>query len=243
MLAGRPDVRLTVDAKTNSLVVQAAPDEHAKIRELLGKLDVKPREFVVKPVAAADGVNTAAPGVEFVKRPAPGLPASTQVTYEVKSPAELIKILQPLLAGQPRVEMKSLANNSQLIVSPAEQQEAIRALVLHVDRAGTALADGVAKKSEPQKRIVAKFTNVDPAAAKKMLPQMTRRFELSGDLRLPGQIAGCNSAPGRTTQRTQRPPQQPDKRRKRNSRDAPVNSLRIRPVEHFACRSLAPRRR
>jgi beta-lactamase regulating signal transducer with metallopeptidase domain len=173
MLAGRPDVGLTIDAKTNSLVVQARPEEHAKIRELLGKLDVKPREFVVKPVAAADGVNTAAPAVEIVKRPAAGLPASTQVTYEVKSPAELIKILQPLLAGQPHVEMKSFASNSQLIVSaPAEQQEAIRALVSRVDRAGTAVADGAAKPSEPQKRIVAKFTNVDPAAAQKMLPQL-----------------------------------------------------------------------
>ncbi len=139
MLAGRPDVRLSSRCENEFPRGSSHPDEHAKIRELLSKLDVKPREFVVKPAAAADGVKPAAPGVEIVTRPAPGMPASTQVTYEVKSPAELIKILQPLLAGQPQVEMKSLANNSQLIVSaPAEQQEAIRALVSHVDRAGAA---------------------------------------------------------------------------------------------------------
>jgi type II secretory pathway component GspD/PulD (secretin) len=172
-LAGAPDVRMMVDAKSNDLIVNARPAEHAKIRELLGKLyGTQRREFVVNPAVKA-GPNPAAPGVEIVTRTGPGMPASTQVTYEVKSPAELIKILQPLLAGQPRVEMKSLANNSQLIVSaPAEQQEAIRALVAHVDRVGTAVADGAAKVSEPQKRIVAKFTNVDPAAAQKMLPQL-----------------------------------------------------------------------
>jgi hypothetical protein len=60
-----------------------------------------------------------------------------------------------------------------LIVSaPAEQQEAIRALVSHVDRPGTTAADGTVKNGEPQKRIVAKFTNVDPATAQRMLPQL-----------------------------------------------------------------------
>jgi hypothetical protein len=168
MLAGRPDVRLTVDAKTNSLVVQARPAEHARIRELLGKLDARPREFVVNPAAKA-GPNAAAPGVEIISRPGPGMPASTQATYEVKSPAELIKILQPLLAGQSRVEMKSLGNNSQLIVSaPAEQQDAIRALVTHLEPP----AKDVVRLIEPQKRIVAKFTNVDVDTAQKMLPQI-----------------------------------------------------------------------
>jgi type II secretory pathway component GspD/PulD (secretin) len=152
-LNGAPNVRLAIDARTNSIVAQAGPSEHAKIRALVNKLDVKPAVNAAPNIVAA--------------------PQSTRVTYEVKSPAELIKILQPLLAGQPHVEMKSLANNSQLIVSaPAEQQEAIRALVSHVDRTGPALADGAAKPGEPQKRIVAKFTNVDPAAAQKMLPQL-----------------------------------------------------------------------
>jgi beta-lactamase regulating signal transducer with metallopeptidase domain len=168
MLDGAPDVRVTTDPKTNSLVVQARPAEHARIRELLGKLDARPREFVVNPAAKA-GPNAAVPGVEIATRPGPGMPASTQATYEVKSPAELIKILQPLLAGQSRVEMKSLGNNSQLIVSaPAEQQDAIRALVTHLEPP----AKDVVRLVEPQKRIVAKFTNVDVDTAQKMLPQI-----------------------------------------------------------------------
>ena len=96
-LSHSPEVRLTVDTKSNSIVAQARASEQAKIRELVSKLDVRSRELVK-------------PNVPIMQQSKP-------VAYEVRNPAELIKILQPLLAGQSRVEMKSLANNSQLIVS------------------------------------------------------------------------------------------------------------------------------
>ena len=139
----------------------------------------------------------------MVTRPAPGMPASTRVTYDVKSPAELIKILQPLLAGQPRVEMKALANNSQLIVERPPGGAAGGDPRAGGAR-GTVGVPGVAsgrwrppKMSVPQMHIVAKFTNVDPAAARKNVAadSAPEEFELPGDLRLPGQIARRRNRP------------------------------------------------
>jgi beta-lactamase regulating signal transducer with metallopeptidase domain len=119
MLYGVPDVRVAIDAKANTIVAQARPAEQARIRELLSKLDANSKA-ITKPAT-------------------PEKPQLTQRVVEAKSPAELIKILQPLLAGQSRVEMKSLDSNSQLIVSaPAEQQEAIRALVNRLERPAAA---------------------------------------------------------------------------------------------------------
>src|SRR5262249_36838756 len=96
MLAGAPDVRLAIDAKANTIVAQARPAEHARIRELLSKLEATSKA-ITKPAV-------------------PPTPQSTRVVYEVKSIDELIKILQPLLAGQSHIETKSVAGNSQLIV-------------------------------------------------------------------------------------------------------------------------------
>ncbi len=127
MLSGTPDVRLAVDTKSQYLVAQARPGEHARIRELINKLD-KPKAEVIEPNVT-------------------GKLQSTRVVYEVKSPAELIKILQPLLAGQSRIETKSLAGNSQLIVSaPTEQQEAIRALVEKLNK------ENLANQTPPDRR-------------------------------------------------------------------------------------------
>jgi hypothetical protein len=105
VLAGAPDVRLSVDAKTGNLIVLARTAQHAVVRDVLERIRSGPKGDAGKEQGDA-------PRVE---------------AYRLSgiNPDKALEVLRPLLAGAPDVRLDADPNAGILIVMARPAQHAV----------------------------------------------------------------------------------------------------------------------